>query len=202
MTPHEETKTQQQGTTARVFTGDDWRTPIEILELIFEVFGGDVTLDPCANRDPDYQFAKYNWTFPDHDGANEEWTGPAFWNPPYSKAGAWVEHAHHQYLNGVPSIGLISPSTDTAYWHDHVFGHEHIEASATRVCFFAGRIDFLAPEGMTKVRGHRGIWEYDAAAPWVPHKINRYASAFVLYGGEYEAPFCRVFERVGRVVRP
>lgn len=196
MTPYEEAKTQRQGTTTRLFTGNDWRTPLEILELVFEVLG-DVFMDPCANEDPEYQFAETNLT---KKGTDVTWSGPAFWNNPYSETAKWVEHAHEQWRHlGVESIGLIPPSIDTSYWHEHIFGHEHVLCPATRVCFYAGRIDFLAPENMRPTR-HRGIWEYEADAEWIPYKINRYASTFVLFGEEYEDSFCRVFERVGRVV--
>lgn len=197
VTPYEEEKTQRQGTTKRIFTGDDWRTPIEILELVFEVFGREVDFDPCPNPDPEYQFAAFNPLDKNGDPSMpDKWPGTrAFWNPPYSKIEPFVSAALDNAA--VNSIGLIPPSTDTKYWHQKIFRHEN-NPGATRICFYAGRIDFLAPEGMEK--HSRGSWLYEAGAEWVPYKINRYASAFVLFGEEYVDPFCRVFERVGRVV--
>jgi hypothetical protein len=201
MTPYEEAKTARQGTTKRLFTGDDWRTPIEILRLVFEAFGGDVDLDPCPNPDPEYQFATFNPLDKNGDpcGLDAKWPGSrCFYNPPYSQTKGWVAKATDEPC--VNSIGLIPPSVGTAYWHEHIFAHDHVERPADAVCFYKGRIDFLAPKGMQSVG--RGIWEYEADSPWVPYKINRYDSAFVLRGIEYLDPFCRVFETVGRVVRP
>lgn len=197
MTPYEEEKTARQGTTKRIFSGDDWRTPIGILELVFETFG-DVDLDPCPNPDPEYQFATFNPLDKNGDpSVPDKWSGTrAFWNCPYSTIEPFVRLASENTC--VNSIGLIPPSIDTKYWHDLIFAHDHVENPAKLICFYQGRIDFLAPEGMVKCG--RGLWEYEAGAKWIPYKINRYASAFVLFGDEYEDPFCRVFEKVGRVV--
>jgi hypothetical protein len=148
-----------------IFTSDDWRTPIEVLELVFDVLG-DVDNDPCAAKDPDHHFARNNWT---EDGLEAVLVGNSFGNPPYSWTSQWVKFFVESSGN---RMMLIPPATGTIFWHEHIF-------PTANVCFWKGRMEFLGPE--EKVEISKGVYEYDPSTPWVPYKQNRYESSIILW---------------------
>lgn len=71
------------------------------------------------------------------DGLAQSWTGHrCFMNPPYGrKIGVWVKKARNEAECGALVVGLLPARTDTAWFHEHVDRHAHIE-------FLRGRIKF------------------------------------------------------------
>mgnify|MGYP005770392299 FL=1 len=59
-----------------------------------------------------------------------------FCNPPYGrKIGKWVRKAYEESRNGTTVVLLIPARTDTAYFHDYIYGKAEIR-------FVRGRLRF------------------------------------------------------------
>lgn len=62
--------------------------------------------------------------------------GSVFCNPPYGRAlGAWVRKAYEEAQAGTTVVLLIPARTDTAYFHDYIYGKAEIR-------FLRGRLHF------------------------------------------------------------
>lgn len=69
-----------------------------------------------------------------------------FCNPPYGRTiGDWVRKAYEESLKpGTQCVLLIPARTDTAYWHDWIFG------KASEIRFLRGRVKFVGEDGESK----------------------------------------------------
>lgn len=118
----------------------DWRTPPEVLELVRQVFGGRIGLDPCAAPEPEHSFAKGNFAGPTGspaDGLAHEWRGSVYVNPPFGELAAWAEKCALEHrAHGAEVILLLPSRTDTAYWHEHL-------SAAALLCLWRGRMKFV-----------------------------------------------------------
>lgn len=79
------------------------------------------------------------------DTLNAPWNigggGSAFCNPPYGRAlGAWVRKAYEEAQAGTTVVLLIPARTDTAYFHDYIYGKAEIR-------FLRGRLHFEDEDG-------------------------------------------------------
>ena len=64
-----------------------------------------------------------------------------FYNPPYGRAlGAWVRKAYEEAQAGTTVVLLIPARTDTAYFHDYIYGKAEIR-------FLRGRLHFEDEDG-------------------------------------------------------
>lgn len=67
--------------------------------------------------------------------------GAVFCNPPYGREiGKWVQKAFEEARGGYPIVLLIPARTDTAYFHDYIYGKAEIR-------FVRGRLRFTDDEG-------------------------------------------------------
>lgn len=67
--------------------------------------------------------------------------GSVFCNPPYGRAlGAWVRKAYEEAQTGTTVVLLIPARTDTAYFHDYIYGKAEIR-------FLRGRLHFEDEDG-------------------------------------------------------
>jgi hypothetical protein len=68
--------------------------------------------------------------------------GGAVWgNPPYGReTGKWVRKAYEESRSGTTVVLLIPARTDTAYFHDYIYGKAEIR-------FVRGRLHFTDEEG-------------------------------------------------------
>ena len=82
--------------------------------------------DPCPNN-------------PTFDGLSIEWPSQdaIYVNPPYTRGQIkkWVEKCHKEWKKGKTVIMLIPSYTDTAYFHDFIYGQARLE-------FLRGRLKF------------------------------------------------------------
>jgi len=111
---------------------DDWETPQNLFDSLNSEFG--FTLDPCATANT----AKCRKYFtPSEDGLRQDWTGEiVFCNPPYNrKQDAWVRKCYEHGANGGIAVMLLPARTDTARFHDLIFGKAEIR-------FLRGRLKF------------------------------------------------------------
>ncbi|MFQ9555799.1 MAG: DNA N-6-adenine-methyltransferase [Oscillospiraceae bacterium] len=71
-------------------------------------------------------------TTPETDGLSQSWDrgGAVFCNPPYGREiGKWVQKAFEE-ARGYPIVLLIPARTDTAYFHDYIYGKAEIQLRA------------------------------------------------------------------------
>ena len=70
--------------------------------------------------------------------------GSVFCNPPYGKQiGEWVRKAYEEAQRGTTIVLLIPSRTDTAYFHDYIYGKAELR-------FVRGRLKFTDEDGNAK----------------------------------------------------
>ena len=153
-----------------------WCTPPKYVEAVKRVFGGEIELDPCSNKDSIVN-AKT-------DGLHQEWNFKTIYmNPPYGadrERGTTIKdwlskcsYTHKVYESEI--IALVPVATNTTHWKQFVFG----EADA--VCFlYDTRLRFLV-DGSTDNKG----------APM---------ACAMIYWGDNISSFETVFQEFGAVV--
>ena len=113
---------------------EEWETPQELFDALSEEFGG-FDLDPCATA----QNAKCEKFFSiKENGLMQDWTPykKIFMNPPYGRGvGDWIRKAYETSLSGSIIVCLLFVRTDTAWFHDWVYGKAEIR-------FIRGRLKF------------------------------------------------------------
>jgi len=112
---------------------DVWETPQEFFDTLNEEF--QFTLDACAL--PHNAKCRLFFT-PQDDGLVQDWKGHAvFVNPPYGrKIAAWVEKCYHESRKENTKVVMLIPArTDTAYFHQYIYGKAEIR-------FIKGRLKF------------------------------------------------------------
>jgi hypothetical protein len=133
----------------------EWYTPAGI----FEALGVFFDLDPCAPKRgvncPARQWCNRAYERR-QDGLSQPWRGRVWLNPPYGpQTELWMRRlaAHGD------GIALVFARTETRWWHETV-------RAASAVCFIAGRLTFVAEDGLPS--------PYNSGGP----------SALVAYGQE------------------
>jgi DNA N-6-adenine-methyltransferase (Dam). len=118
---------------------NEWATPKAFFEALDAEF--HFTLDPCATSEN----AKCgNFYTIEDDGLTQEWGGQrVFCNPPYGREiGKWVKKCYEESKNCEVVVMLIPARTDTAYFHDYIYG------KAKEIRFIRGRLHFNeSPQG-------------------------------------------------------
>jgi putative DNA-invertase from lambdoid prophage Rac len=112
-------------------------TPVWIVDLVRQFFGGEIGLDPCSNATSLVR-ARVEWrgTGPRDDGLRLSWArkGGVFENPPYGDAiGDWMQKARREASRGVEIVALVPARTDTRWWAG---------AGADAICSLKGRLVF------------------------------------------------------------
>lgn len=116
-----------------------WCTPQDFFDKLNDEF--DFVLDPAATD----KTAKCSLYYtPEMDGLSQSWDrgGAVFCNPPYGREiGKWVQKAFEEaQVVGYPIVLLIPARTDTAYFHDYIYGKAEIR-------FVRGRLRFTDDNG-------------------------------------------------------
>jgi len=123
-----------------------WCTPKKYVNAVKEVFGGEISLDPCSSE-KSVVTANAEYRLPDHDGLKDTWDYPTIYvNPPYGidkNRGTTINHwlakcaeANESY--GSEVLALVPVATNTGHWKKNVFG------KAEAVCFlYDTRLKFL-----------------------------------------------------------
>jgi phage N-6-adenine-methyltransferase len=123
--------------------GDEWGTPLEIVEPI-RAFFGHIDTDPASN-DTAQRVVKAGRHFTKaDDGLAQEWHGRVFLNPPYSRGlpDKFVDKLLQELAAGrtTAAILLVNNCADTRWFRKAA-------RAASSVCFTHGRIKFLRPDG-------------------------------------------------------
>lgn len=155
-------------------------TPQPVLDLVYEVLGCPVGIDPCSN--PRSIVKAHRTVMPPENGIDVAWhkykTG--FVNPPFGKVEEprWIRKAIQEARMGWEGI-LLLPSKTGAPWFEPIYQHSPC------VCFYG------SPE--LDVEGRIWFHEEDGGAT--------FNTEFVYLGPRYES-FARAFARAGHLVYP
>lgn len=117
-----------------------WCTPQDFFDKLNEEF--NFVLDSAATD----KSAKCGLYFtPETDGLSQSWDcgGAVFCNPPYGrKISKWVAKAYNESkIVDYPIVLLIPARTDTAYFHNYIYGKSEIR-------FIRGRLRFTDEDGL------------------------------------------------------
>ena len=117
----------------------DWCTPQDFFDKLDAEF--HFVLDAAATE----QTAKCAKFFtPETDGLSQSWDcgGAVFCNPPYGlEIAKWVRKAYKESKKiNHPIVLLVPARTDTAYFHDYIYGKAEIR-------FVRGRLKFTGENG-------------------------------------------------------
>jgi len=115
---------------------NEWATPAALFAELDREF--DFQLDPAAT--PENAKCPAFYTMAD-DGLAQPWAPRrVFLNPPYGRQlGRWISKAKAEAEQGATVVCVIPARTDTAYWHDCIFGRAEIRFIRGRVRFGDGR---------------------------------------------------------------
>lgn len=107
---------------------DDWETPQDFFDKVNEEF--NFTLDVCATEQnskcPDYYSREQN-------GLIQPWIGTVWCNPPYGTA---IKHWVKKAAESACTVVMLLPArTDTAWFHDYIYGKAEIRFIRSRLKF-------------------------------------------------------------------
>lgn len=110
---------------------DLWETPKDFFDKLDAEFR--FNLDVCALPENAKCAAFYS---PDVDGLSQPWYGNCWCNPPYGRqVGRWVAKAAQSAAEGATVVMLLPARTDTAWFHDYIYGRAEVR-------FVRGRLKF------------------------------------------------------------
>lgn len=112
---------------------DDWETPQDLFDELDKEF--HFTLD-AASSDLNAKCEKH-YTIED-DGLSQSWAGNnVFLNPPYGRnMKDWMRKAYEEsQAENTTVVVLVPARTDTAWFHDYVYGKAELR-------FLRGRLKF------------------------------------------------------------
>jgi len=151
---------------------NDWWTPREYIEAVYEVMG-EIDLDPASTPEANETVGAKTIYTENNDGLNQRWFGKVFLNPPYGRLGGeFAAKLYESFGSGVDeAIMLVNSRATDADWFQPCFNGV--------ICFTDHRIDFDSP--------------YDKKTS------STHGSCFV-YFGDNTAKFAEVFNRFGNIV--
>jgi len=110
---------------------DLWETPRDFFDKLDAEF--HFNLDVCALPENAKCTAFYT---PELDGLSQTWYGRCWCNPPYGRqVGRWVAKAAQSAAEGATVVMLLPARTDTAWFHDYIYGRAEVR-------FVRGRLKF------------------------------------------------------------
>lgn len=110
---------------------DKYGTPFELYNYLNERF--HFNMDPCTSADNPLCTPEFFTT--QSDGLVQDWRGPVFMNPPYSKVTPWVRKAWTESLQGQLVVGLVRHDPSTQWWQQYVNGKSLVLAVPYRLIF-------------------------------------------------------------------
>ena len=137
---------------------DEWYTPPAIIDLVKQVFGGSIDLDPASCAYPQTWIKANTYYTETTDGLAHQWKAKnVFMNPPYShlskkdkKAGkkSWLEYFVDEFDKGHFQEGIILVNSNTgSQWYQDLAPH------STLMCLINSRIKFI--DSRTKQPGEQ-----------------------------------------------
>ena len=128
---------------------DCWETPDAFSRALDAEF--HFTLDACAL--PTNAKCRAFYT-PKQDGLTQPWSGTVWCNPPYGREiGKWVKKAAGESCEVVM---LLPSRTDTAWFHDFIYGKAEVRFIRGRLKFGGCRNSAPFPSMVVIFRGKSG----------------------------------------------
>jgi DNA N-6-adenine-methyltransferase (Dam) len=148
--------------------GDEWFTPVEIIERVRTFFGGRIDCDPATTKRAQETIRATTFFTVDDDGLAHNWFGRTFLNGPYGDIAPWVDKLIGEHAAGrvIEAIALTNSATGTQ-WFRKLFG------VAAAICFVSGRIKFLDANGCEAPNGM-----FDQALFYLGPRADEFARAF------------------------
>lgn len=140
---------------AGLFTSNNecWATPHEFFEKLNKEFHFDT--DVCAL--PENTKCNHYYS-PEDDGLRQNWSGSCWCNPPYGRQiGKWVEKAYMSSKLGATVVMLLPARTDTAWFHDYIYGKAEIRFVRGRLKFVGAKYNAPFPCMVAVFRGKGDI---------------------------------------------
>lgn len=121
----------EYGAAAMTSNNEDWETPQSLFEELDAKY--HFTLDHCSTHENAKCSKHYT---KEDDGLSQDWSGEVvFCNPPYGRnMKTWVKKCFDESKRA-KVVMLIPARTDTAYFHDYIYGK-------ARITFLRGRLKF------------------------------------------------------------
>ncbi len=136
---------------AALFTSrsEEWGTPQALYEDLDREF--HFNLDPCAS---DLNHKCENYFTKEQDGLAQSWAGHnVYCNPPYGrKISKWIKKAYEEGQHTLV-VCLIPARTDTAWFHDYVYGKAEIRFLRGRLKYGDGEVNAPFPSMLVIYRG-------------------------------------------------
>lgn len=157
------------------YDGDEFGTPVEILDAARKVMGR-IHTDPATNPAAQKRVRAVVFYTKKDNGLTKRWEREVWLNPPFSIGKEFVAKllAEIDAGNVTQAILLLNSDTSTNYFHELV-------ARGFEFCATQGRRAFLGPDGKP-VEGNR-------------------AGQVIFYMGKNRAAFRREFKRFGTILK-
>jgi len=152
----------------------EWLTPPEIINLVLEVFGGEIDLDPCSNLGiPNIPAKKHYDIY--SDGLKQKWKGKVFLNPPYGlDVNNWVNKLIREMENFDELILVVAARTDTRWFK---------KLNKFPWCGVNGRIKFIKYNSLTKTQyENQSSPEFPSAIFYIGKNLQKFISVFSRIG--------------------
>ena len=131
---------------ATLHTGDEESYTPEIYIESARYVMGSIDTDPASNPMAQETVKAGIYYTVDNDGLSKDWDGNVWMNPPYTARviNTFITKLVNHYKAGDinQAIVLTNNNTDTSWFHEAA-------ATASAICFTAGRINFLKRDGST-----------------------------------------------------
>jgi phage N-6-adenine-methyltransferase len=151
---------------------NEWYTPPEFIEAARAVMGG-IDLDPASSAIAQRTVQAERFYTKDDDGLTKEWCGRVWLNPPYSSEliGQFAHKVAEEWAaeHIEQAVVLVNNATETQWFRT-------LASVATSICFVAGRVRFLDPDG------NPGAPLQGQAALYIGAERERFADAFCKFG--------------------
>lgn len=122
---------------------NEWYTPGEYVEAAREVMGG-IDCDPASTKVANNTVKARVFYSKEKNGLEQEWPGRVWMNPPYAQplVSQFSEALTKKFTRGEvhKACVLVNNATETEWF-------QRMVSVASAVCFVAGRVRFLDPEG-------------------------------------------------------
>ena len=118
---------------------NEWYTPAAIVTAAHNVMGG-IDLDPASSAAAQKTIRAARFFTVGDDGLKQEWTGRVWLNPPYQR-GLVDRFVSKLLTEPIDQACIIVNNATETDWGQRLL------RSAFSVCFLAGRVHYLSPDG-------------------------------------------------------
>jgi hypothetical protein len=121
----------------RIITGDDYYTPVELLETVREIMG-TIDLDPASHVSANARLKITHIYTEGDNGLARDWFGSVWLNPPFSEWPKWSEKARLELKSGriTQLVCLATTLTVSALYI------QPLVRQADALCLLQGRLSF------------------------------------------------------------